>query len=583
MMMDRRFHPIGIGRDKKVYDLPYTVREDGDAVTVRVTQADMNALPPLETVRLDSDLTTARAGDAGYMFYPTTFRYGQILTRFTEREDASFVSLIGAMPVFGFACESPRAVFVHVTGMDCDCRMFIRVASGVYTISPELAMDGDPAYEDFVVTYTRMPGADYSAMARRYREYQIKVRDCRPLRERVKDNPLLAEAVGSMEIRVRMGWKPRPTPVRRQNLENEPPLHVACNVAQLNAIIDRMQAVGIRHAELCLVGWAVGGHDGRFPQQVPSDPRYGGDEALKAFIARAQSYGYLVVCHTVCMGAYEIADNWDPAELAKIIGPEGNPIPMLRMGYWSGGLNGGDPWFVCPRRAYTRYAVNDLPKVRAYGFRGLHYGDEITACRPVKCHDPAHFSNRKQSVEAYRKIAQLSRRLFGGFQSEAWCDFINADVDFVLYTSVVSSADTSMHPLFDEQIPFWQLVYHGIVTAGTSSAAVNYPIKSRREYLRFVEYGGRPAMYFNSKFGETLNWMGDDDLYDQTPEQLDVSVAALKRAYDDYEALKHLQYEFMEKHERLPGGIARVTYSDGTVITVDHTHETVAVNGVPLR
>ena len=67
MMMDRRFHPIGIGRDKKVYDLPYTVREDGDAVTVRVTQADMNALPPLETVRLDSDLTTAHAGDAGYL------------------------------------------------------------------------------------------------------------------------------------------------------------------------------------------------------------------------------------------------------------------------------------------------------------------------------------------------------------------------------------------------------------------------------------------------------------------------------------------------------------------------------------
>ncbi len=86
-------------------------------------------------------------------------------------------------------------------------------------------------------------------------------------------------------------------------------------------------------------------------------------------------------------------------------------------------------------------------------------------------------------------------------------------------------------------------------------------------------------MYFNSKFGETLNWMGDDDLFDQTEEQLETSVAALRRAYDDYEALKHLQYEFMEKHERLPCGVALVTYSDGTVVTVDYVQETVIVNG----
>ena len=168
---------------------------------------------------------------------------------------------------------------------------------------------------------------------------------------------------------------------------------------------------------------------------------------------------------------------------------------------------------------------------------------------------------------------RLSRELFGGYQSEAWVDYLNEEVDAVLYTAVHSRLTREMCPLFDEGIPFWQLVYHGIVLSNATSQTVNYPIKEKAQRLKFIEYGGRPLMYFNSKFGATLNWMGDDDLYNQTEEQLDASVDALKAAYDEYERLKWLQYEFMENHEKLGEGIYRVTYSDGTRITVDYNRE----------
>ena len=48
------------------------------------------------------------------------------------------------------------------------------------------------------------------------------------------------------------------------------------------------------------------------------------------------------------------------------------------------------------------------------------------------------------------------------------------------------------------------------------------------------------------------------------------TVAAIKRAADDYDRMKHLQYEFIENHEKLDNGVVRVTYSDGSVITVDY-------------
>ena len=55
------------------------------------------------------------------------------------------------------------------------------------------------------------------------------------------------------------------------------------------------------------------------------------------------------------------------------------------------------------------------------------------------------------------------------------------------------------------------------------------------------------------------------------------SVEAIKKAYDEYEKLKDLQYEFMDNHEKLSEGVYRTTYSDGTVITVDYNKETYTV------
>lgn len=80
-------------------------------------------------------------------------------------------------------------------------------------------------------------------------------------------------------------------------------------------------------------------------------------------------------------------------------------------------------------------------------------------------------------------------------------------------------------------------------------------------------------MYFNSKFGADRNWMGDLDLHCGNDEQIDIATDALKKAYDEYETLKSLQFEFMENHEKLSEGVYRTTYSDGTVITVDYNTE----------
>ena len=70
------------------------------------------------------------------------------------------------------------------------------------------------------------------------------------------------------------------------------------------------------------------------------------------------------------------------------------------------------------------------------------------------------------------------------------------------------------------------------------------------------------------------DWLGKEDLFCETNEQLVYSVGKIKEAYDLYRCLLPLQTQFMEKHETVSPGVKEITYEDGTVLRVDYNEET---------
>ena len=42
---------------------------------------------------------------------------------------------------------------------------------------------------------------------------------------------------------------------------------------------------------------------------------------------------------------------------------------------------------------------------------------------------------------------------------------------------------------FSESIPFFALVYHGIILYNPSTDTVNFPIKDKKQMLKLIEYG----------------------------------------------------------------------------------------------
>lgn len=551
------------------------VRTDGTATTLPVTKKEgekqitlslsRNLFPEdCQYIDFCPDFLTSGIDPEGYAVSPCgSSQGGTILTYFRNREDCEYISTNNMMPVFGFKTKD-RTVLAIVTGMTFQYKIVLGVKNNTYYIFPRFFVDQTTNYEDIQVEYHTLPtGSDYNAMAAFYKA----TKTIPTLAERAKENPQLAYAIKAPELRIRLCWKPVPAKVSCQTPENEPPVVVGCTLDRVKDILDGMKARGIEMTEVCLVGIETSGHDGRWPQLLPVEKSIGGQEKLEEICKYGQSLGYQMVVHTNSTEMYQISEDWD--EKVLIVNKDGELSCCSTL--WGGGR----PYYICPS-CTMKYTERNLAAVKQMGFSGLHYIDVLTILNPKNCYSPDHPMTARDSVEVIRKISSRCRELFGGFASEGAIDFSADFLDYALYTAY--NLCGKQHPICDELVPLWQLVYHGTILYNPSAETVNYAIKEPVFRLKFIEYGGRPVGYINSKYVDEDdtscgNWMGAVDLLCATQEDLSATLDHLKDMYDEYQTLSHLQLESMIRHEKISDGVYRVTYSDGTVITVDYNAE----------
>jgi len=536
-----------------------------DAKSVVTVTVKRSELPPrLASVEVLPEFASAKTGEEGYFIMPNG-EFGAFHEQNGERTARHFMP----MPVFGM--KNPRATFVAiVTGLPYDFTLLTRAKAGVYTIVPRFELAGCASGDDIAIKYHLLSGerADYSGMAQVYRKYQLDRKACVPLKERIKTRPELAYAAKSLEIRIRNGWKPMPTSVEEQTVATEPPMKVAVTFDRVGDILDEFKRQGIERAEICLVGWNQKGHDGRFPQHFPVEEQLGGEARLRRLIKKAQSMGFQIVCHSSSYDAYSIADTWDAEYVIK------RPDGSLHKG---GLLSGGRMYAVCPQRAYERFTPKELRTIATLGFRGLHYIDVLTVIQPRDCFDPRHPLNRNQSAVLLGKMLGEAQDIFGGSASEGGHDFCCGKLDYALYASIVPPKP---HPMVDRMVPFWQLIYHGIILDNPFPTTCNYTIKDEVSRLTLIEFGGRPFFYFYSNYRDNGDaWMGKEDLTCADNKTLVESVAKIKEGYDEFNKLSHLQTEFMERHEPVEKDVFRTVFSNGSEIISNYRKEAFTYKG----
>ncbi len=567
------------------FQIDLTVKGDVLTASVPLTGITENGEARLKSIRLFPGFGAAKEGDEGYLVIPRDVGF---LCHYENKKPGKF-----DIPVYGFnQCNMPLFGMVRgesgyagiITGGQFDAKLHVSLndgAQGAYSVDPVFILRSfvreNRLPEDVTVEYHFLgeEEASWLGMAKRYRNYNTEQRKIQPLKQRIVNSPELAYSAQALEVRMRMGVKPVPTPVLEQTPENEPPLHVFLTFQKLQDIFDEFHKQGIDKTEFCVVGWHSGGHDGHFPQLFPVEEAFGGEEELRKSIAHGQSLGYQIVSHDCYDDSYRISKDWSEDNVRK------NSDGQL----WKGSkYAGGQSYNLCRIQAYEVFAKRDEPRVRELGFKGVHYNDVLSILTPRPCYDPKHPATRRQDAEASNKILTLSKEIFGGVQSEGPLDFAATVLDRALYIQihlasinsqfffdpVKDSLETGL-PYADEMVPLYPAVYHGTMLYNIWNDCVNTG-PGNKFYLRNIEYGGMPAAYFYGHFwlDPSKNWLGERDLLYDNKEGLQKAVESLRPVYDDLQKLKHLQMEFIEDHNRLAEGVFETVYSNGERVVVNY-------------
>lgn len=548
--------------DDRIENAQFSVSKSGNVLkAVFDSDVDMSQVKYIEVKLHEEDILF---GDEGYYVFSGTgssaCKAGAV-GYFKERPDTHYENKNQHMALFGLR-HNGKGFACIMTGMRYNFWPVMKIKDGKYGFFLKYVADKQGAYEDISFELHYLEGEDctYANMAKIYRNYRL-ARDLKPIKERL--NPELEYAAGSMLVRIRNGWKPAPCEVTDQTLENEPPMHVACTFEDVEKIMHAYKEKGIEKVEFTLVGWNIKGHDGRWPQILPVEESLGGEEGLRHLIATAKELGYAVTCHTNSTDAYGIANNFSTGD---IIVNADNQL-YISNPYWSGGRM----FVVCPEAA-KRLARETLPEVSELGFRGIHYIDVITAVEPRQCYSRQHPVNKAECAEHWNDVMGYAKELFGGCSSEGGFDPCLKNCDFVLYTSFARNVPE----VVDEFVPLWELTYHGIVMSNPYSMTINATASDDpADFLKVIEYGARPSLYYFSRFvNNANNWIGKGDFRTDTEENFNEAIENSVKMYKAVTELEGIQYEFMEDHEKLSDGVFRTTYSDGTVVTVDYNSKT---------
>lgn len=433
--------------------------------------------------------------------------------------------------------------------------------------------DEDRISGDCVIRCKRFNGG-WTEIARFYRDYVMKYRTIIPLAEKLKGNPVLQYAAKAITVRFRHGVKTVPSPIPHQTPENQPEMKIYLTFDMVRRIVEEFKRQNVGPAELNLVGWNYGGHDGAWPKIFPVEERFGGEASLVRNINAIGELGFPVSLHECFTGAFELAaefGEYDREDFART--HDGGTMNE------GGLLGGGQCMRTCPSRV-MKYARRNVAKTSRLPIRGSYFCDVTSIIRLYKCYDRNHPVGCAESVGYWKEFLRFIHETFHSSMSEGAREWAMPELDRAF--SIGGNMDCTTLPpwdryrydfeWFDEEIPLFEMVYHGSLLYNVFREGINSR-RGEKVYLRNFSYGGIPLFYyhhlFNPEFNHMIGW--ENDLRYTTPEKLIENVAAIKQATDDYARVASLQTEFINDFIKHGDTLTQTVYANGKSVWVNYS------------
>lgn len=523
----------------------------------------------LEGVEILPEFMAQPYGAEGYLLWPN---YSGVSCRFDKTESLEFRDIIyGAnnrwenftsMPIFGKVGGDEGFLCIISSGQ-FECELIHRLAQGVdkmHSTTPLFRFRMDPRQKidgvDRTLEYVFFEGGknNFVEMAKTYRQFLLKERKMRTLRQKCLDSKELEYAMSSQWLKIFCGDK-------KIQFDGLGEFTSWTTFAQAKEILQELIDRGIDKITCMLVGWNQEGHDGRFPDRLPPEFKLGGEVEMEKLVQWGRARGLQMVVHDNYVDGFERAEHYCEDGMMR------DHLGFVQVvGVWSGGES---------HRLKSEYvlkdAKRDLPILRdRIGLSGMYYLDAMSLGLEPDFSDLNNIKTRRDFALGQSAILDETKKVFESVQAENNFDYMFdaadacASVITLAYRTKTFKTDICCN--MNDFLPFFHIAWHGLVLYHHTDLmqfvqkTKKSPYKLLLQELSWGALGRIELTYKESLAVKGFACIKDSKILDIIGQQY--NLLNKKAAY--------LQFEFIENYEQIDTECFVTTFSDGSQITVDY-------------
>ena len=406
-------------------------------------------------------------------------------------------------------------------------------------------LEKDRTHHDLSVRYCLLSGeeANYMGMAARFRRYLTE-----DLKLEKQDDAYRTRVdfLAADQERFLVGTRPV----------------VMTSVADVREIYKDLRGAGVSSLLSEYRGWQNGGIWAVPVSSFSADGAIGGTDALKALIrdSKEQNYQLIPYVDALRMNASTNTFTYDAAKMVnKTTLKEKNTKQVYNLFY-----------YLLPEKSAERLASLKESLVK-HGIDTLAVGGITDTLFSWSLRD--QYFTRNDGAAWYSKaLSDLADGVSLALEEPFLYQW--KDASAILNMPL----DGSEYQYTDEEVPFMTLALKGLIPM--YSDYVNFEANKTEFFLTLAETGVYPSFYITKQNSSDLLYTNSNDLYS-------TEYSAYRETIADYDRQFRALAEktagaVITGHEKLSGGVRRVTYSNGAVVYVNYAATEETVDGILL-
>jgi hypothetical protein len=418
--------------------------------------------------------------------------------------------------------------------------------------------------KNYSIKYKFIKGG-YVDLAKTYRKYLIEKGLFKSLKEKIKENPLLAHAVGGRHLSYFQAWPPIKQHDERDNLYNDKQIHlretdkVTVDFTHKDVLksLKHAQSLGFKNGIVMLRGWQNKGYDGIHPDIWPPEPLLGPIEDLKEIMALPEPM--IPALHDQYQDVYS-----DTKKFPKGVNvlPDGD---LMAGGVWAGGQG-----YIMSSKYSIENAKENWENVKTLNPKAL-FIDTVTAACIYESWGKDNPQTRTEDLEYKKQLLQFFRSQGKLMSSEEGSEMGIAYCDW---------NESRHYRKENENIPLWPLVFHdAVIMSRYNSFEPGSPYPKwledmlwgyQLQFFMSPQFGGIKPADGHEKVGFGANAM-DEEMF--------------KSTFHVDEWHKKIALSEMTNHRILTedGKVEETTFEPGGKIIVNFSNETRTIEGTTIK